>query len=80
VDVLVSGTDDFIGRIAARHGASVKKSLKNGALLTVSPASLASMAEDGEIGAISSDAVMRSQLSLATESTGAAAAPRPASR
>src|SRR5215207_8166542 len=36
VDVIVSGNSDFVARIARKHGASVKTSLKTGAVLTVS--------------------------------------------
>ena len=61
-------------RIASKHGASVKKRLKHGAVVTVSTDGLSGLADDGEVGAVSGDGDMRSQLANATESTGAAAA------
>ncbi len=74
IDVIVSGNDAFVARIAGKHGASIKKGLTGGAVLSVSAASLARMAADVEVGAISGDGDLRSQLATATESTGAAAA------
>ncbi len=74
IDVIVSGNDAFVARIAGKHGASVKKGLTGGAVLSVSAASLARMAADVEVGAISGDGDLRSQLATVTESTGAAAA------
>ncbi len=74
IDVIVSGNDAFVARIAGKHGASIKKGLTGGAVLSVSAASLAQMAADAEIGTISGDGDIRSQLANVTESTGAAAA------
>src|SRR5688500_9897543 len=74
VDVIVSGSSSRIQQIATRHGARVKKALKTGAVLNLSARTLSSIASDHEVPSISSDALMRSQLSIATESTGAAAA------
>ena len=74
VDVIVTGNTDFVQKVARRHGAVVKKTLEGGAVLAVDATSLARMADDAEIGALTGDGVTRSQLANATESTGAAAA------
>jgi serine protease AprX len=74
IDVIVSGAPDFVARTAARHQARVKRSMASGAVLTVSPAQLLAMADDQQLGAISGDLTMRSELALVTEVTGAAAA------
>jgi len=73
VDVIVSGNSEFVARIARKHGASIKSSLKDGAVLTVDAGALQSMASDDEVGALTGDGDMHSQLAVATESTGAAA-------
>ena len=74
VDVIVSGNADFIQRIAAKHGARIKRGITAGAVLTLTHAQLAAMSNDPDLGAVTLDGEMRSQLALATESTGAAAA------
>ena len=74
VDVIITGNATFVQHIAQRHGATIKKELQTGAVLSVTTASLASLANDAEAGAVSGDGALRSQLATATESTGAAAA------
>ena len=74
VDVIVSGNAAFIDQLVRRHGAQLKKSLKTGAVLTVSGAALEALADDADVGALSGDGEMRSQLAHVTEMTGAAAA------
>lgn len=74
VDIILSGTPDRISRLAARHGLSVKKALRSGAVLTASPAALEALAADAEVGAVSGDALVRSQMAVTTETTGAEAA------
>src|SRR5262245_51116637 len=44
VDVIVSGSPERVQRLAARHGGRIKKALSSGAVLTLSAASLNSMA------------------------------------
>ncbi|HXG88041.1 MAG TPA: S8 family peptidase [Vicinamibacterales bacterium] len=74
VDVIVSGNAAFIQRLAWKHGLAVKKSLKSGAVISVTADALARLAGDAEVGSLSGDGEMRSQLALVTESTGASAA------
>ena len=74
IDVIVAGNPAFIARLATRHRVPVKKTLKFGAVLTLTPAQLATMAEDEEVGSLSSDQTMRSEMALVTQTTGAAAA------
>ncbi len=74
VDVILSGNSDFIQRVATKHGARIKRGITAGAVLTLTHAQLAAMSNDPDLGAVTLDGEMRSQLSLATESTGASAA------
>ena len=74
VDVIVAGTPERIADLASRHGLSVKKALKTGAVLTASPAALASLAADESADAVSADADVQSQMAVTTETTGAEAA------
>jgi serine protease AprX len=74
VDVLLTGNAGFIARIANRHGAVIKKSLKTGAVLSLTIDGLRTLADDAGAGVITGDGVLRSQLALVTEPTGAAAA------
>ena len=71
-DVILCGTTEFVARIAQRHGASIRRRLATCAVLTVSASGLRSLADDAEVGAVTGDGEMRSQLALVTESTGAA--------
>src|SRR5687768_17148519 len=73
-DVIVSGNDAFVKKMAGKYGATVKKDLETHAVLTVSTSALAAMANDAEVGTLASDGILRSQLALVTESTGAVAA------
>ena len=52
---------------ARRHG---QEELKTGAVLTVSAGALQAMANDAEVGALTGDGEMRSQLAIATEIDG----------
>jgi serine protease AprX len=74
VDVIVAGNPEFIERLATRHGATVTKVLATGAVLRLGLDGLRTLAEDPDAGAVTGDGVMRSQLALVTEQTGAAAA------
>ena len=74
VDVIVSGTPDRIERLARRHGLSAKKLLASGAVFSVSPTSLEALSDDGEVDALSGDAVVRSHMAMTTTVTGAEAA------
>ena len=73
-DVIVTGNAEAVDALARRHGAAVKKTLKHGAVLTVSAEALRSLSLDGAAGAVTGDGDVRSQLAVVTESTGAAAA------
>jgi serine protease AprX len=74
IDVIVSGTPDFVARVARRHKTRVKRSMASGAVLTVSREQLVAMADDDELGALTADMTLRSAMGLVTQVTGAAAA------
>ena len=74
IDVIVSGNPALIARLATKHRVSTKRALKFGAVFTLTRAQLATMAEDLEAGALSSDQTVRSDMALVTQATGAAAA------
>ena len=74
VDVIVPGSSERVQRIAARYGAAIKKSIKAGAVLTLTYDQLSRIANDAELGALSSDQTMRSEMALVTRVTGAEAA------
>ncbi|MGE3492396.1 MAG: S8 family peptidase, partial [Vicinamibacterales bacterium] len=74
VDLIVSGSQERIERLARRHGLTVKKRLTSGAVLTASRSAVNALAQDGEIDALSGDPVVRSHMALTTKTTGADAA------
>src|SRR5262245_61760128 len=51
-DVIVHGSPDDIYALAARHGLSVKRSLRSGAVLSLSAAQLASVSADPSVDAL----------------------------
>jgi serine protease AprX len=71
IDVIISGSSDRIQRIASRHNATIKKSIKSGAVLTVTRAQLLTLADDSELGVLSSDGTMRADMALVAKTTGA---------
>src|SRR6478752_4389230 len=74
VDVIVTGAPDRIGRIAARHGLSIKKALSSGAVFSVPQRLLAELSEDSEVDVMSGNAAVHSHAVLTTDVTGADAA------
>ncbi len=74
IDVILTGSPDFITRIATRHGASIKKSIQAGGVLTITPAQLLALANDAEITSLSLDATMHGEMADVVQVTGAAAA------
>jgi len=74
VDVIVSGTPERIDRLARRHGLVVRKTLATGAVLSATSAALDALAADAEVDSVSADAVVRSQMAVTAETTGAQAA------
>ncbi|HJU42194.1 MAG TPA: S8 family peptidase, partial [Vicinamibacterales bacterium] len=74
VDVIVTGSSELVERLATRHGLRIKRFLASGAVLSASREALESLSQDGEIAAVSGNAVVRSQMALTTAVTGAQAA------
>ena len=74
IDVIVSGSQERIDRLARRHGLVVKKVLSSGAVLTASKRALAALSQDVEVDSLSGDATVRSHMAVTASTTGADAA------
>src|SRR6266542_3362129 len=69
--VIVSGTPDQIAVLAARYGARVKKTLREGAVLDVTGGQPASLASDQDVDHLSRDVPVQRMMVVTTEATGA---------
>ena len=74
VEVIVDGDDATISRVLARHPLQLKKRLKPGAVLEVPAGQLDALTADADVATVAANAVVRSQMALTTETTGADAA------
>ena len=74
VDVIVTGSAESVDRLARRHGVRIKKFLSSGAVLSASRRDIDALAADGEFGAVSGNAIVRSHMAVTTAVTGAQAA------
>ena len=74
IDIIVSGSQERIDRLAKRHGLVVKKLLSSGAVLTASKGAMDSLSQDDEVDALSGDPVVHSHMAVTTRTTGADAA------
>src|SRR5687767_10228641 len=57
VDVIVTGSQEKVARLAQRHGLATKKSLDSGAVFSVTRQQLALLADDQEVEALSGNAM-----------------------
>ena len=71
VRVIVSGDDEGIDRLAARHGARVAKRLDGGAVLELAERTLDALSEDPEVAHLSGDVPVRRLMSVTTAAIGA---------
>jgi subtilisin family serine protease len=69
--VIVTGTDERVARLAARHGLRITKRLETGAVLEVPAGGLAALAADAEADQISSNQVVSAQMAVTNQSIGA---------
>ncbi|MEY4634693.1 MAG: Serine protease AprX, partial [Acidobacteriota bacterium] len=74
IDIILSGSQERIERLAKRHGLVVKKVLSSGAVLTATKRAMAALAQDVEVDSVSGDSTVRSHLAVAARTTGADAA------
>src|SRR5689334_5477854 len=74
VDVIVTGSQEKIARLAQRHGLQVKQVLSSGAVFTVSTQALSRLADDVEVESLSGNSVVQAHGVLTTDVTGADAA------
>src|SRR5688572_13438371 len=63
--------DSSVDTIAATYGATIKKRLRTGAVLQVTPEQLAAMSSDPEVSHISGDARVRRMMAVTTRAIGA---------
>jgi subtilisin family serine protease len=71
VDVIVDGTPEDIRRLAARHGARVKKALARGAVLEITGGQLDAITRDPGVRHVSGDVKVHGTMAVTTQSTGA---------
>ncbi|MEX1127079.1 MAG: S8 family peptidase, partial [Vicinamibacterales bacterium] len=69
--VILSGTASETDAIAARHGATIKKRLRHGVVLDVSPEQLAALAADPAVPHLSGDATVHRMMALSAQAIGA---------
>ena len=68
--MIVTGTDDQVRTLAARYGATVKKALRHGAVLTADDGQLDALSQDADVDHLAGDVpVMR--MGVTTEAIGA---------
>ena len=70
-DVILQADQATIDAVAARHGATIKKWLKTGAVLTVDSSSLADLSADAAVDHLSGDTMVRSMMADVTAGIGA---------
>ena len=69
-DVIVTGTEDQVRTLAARYGATVKKSLRSGAVLSLTAGQLDALSQDADVDHLSGD-VPVIRMGVTTETIGA---------
>src|SRR5689334_18178974 len=62
VDVIVSGSQEKIERLAQRHGLQIRKALSSGAVFSVSRQKLSLLADDQEVESLSGNAAVTSHM------------------
>ena len=70
-DVILQADQATISAVAARHGATIKKWLATGAVLSVSGASLDAMSNDESVDHLSGDTLVRSMMAVTDPAIGA---------
>ena len=70
-NVILQGSRAEVEAAAARHGVTVKKWLKTGAVLEASGAQLQGLASDAGVGHLSGDTFVRSMMAVADQAIGA---------
>ncbi len=71
VDVIVSGSREEIAALAARHGVEPKRWLFDGAVIRVTPGTLAAMTADEAVAHLSGDVAVRGTMAVTGEAIGA---------
>nr|MBA3640511.1 hypothetical protein [Acidobacteriota bacterium] len=69
--VILPGSAEAIEAIASRHGATVKKRLRHGSVLDVTPEQLLALSNDPAVPQISGDAKVFRMMAVTTQATGA---------
>ena len=67
----MTGTDEQVRTLAARYGATVKKSLRGGAVLEVTAGQLDALSQDPDVDHLSGDVPVQRGWAVTTEATGA---------
>jgi serine protease AprX len=70
-DVILQADQATVTAVAARHGATIKKWLATGAVLSVSGASLDAMSNDAAVDHLSGDTMVRSMMAVTEPAIGA---------
>src|SRR5262245_44117889 len=73
-EIILTGSQEKIARIAQRHGLVAKRTLDAGAVFTVSKQALSRLADDVEVDSISANSSVRADALQTTDFTGADAA------
>jgi len=71
IDVIIHGTSAEVQTLAARYNVSVKRLLKDGAVLRVNAGQLSALEQDEAVDHLSEDAVVRAGADVTAESIGA---------
>src|SRR5436190_4377301 len=65
--VIVTGTQEHIEAIAARHGLRIRKRLESGAVLDVPAGRLAEVSDDGDLDQLSSNYALRADMAVTVQ-------------
>ncbi len=69
-DVILRGSPDDIYALASRHGLQVKRTLRSGAVVSLSAAQLAAVSADPGVDALSADRPVHPTMAVTVEATG----------
>src|SRR5258707_7336647 len=68
-DVILRGSPDDIYALATRHGLSVKKTLRSGAVVSLSASQLAAVSSDPSVDALAADRPVHPTMAVTVEAT-----------
>ena len=71
IDLIVRGTADEVEALAARHGVTIARRLKSGAVLRANATEIAALSDDPAIGSLSRDVQVTSFMAVTDPAIGA---------